>query len=191
MIYLHPGIRVYGLERPDLRTRNWAEATPVWGVGGREHARARRRRCTATWLQPESCALLWISTRKSSRGSSNTRRNMLPGRIAGKTEHYCSFQSCAVALDGVSIVVHVWAGGCTRQDAPPLHGFSQCHSWLQQFAGSLGQDFRLVTYDLRGHDALDNSRMPTCTRNRRLLMTISPWQRSISRSTPANAPTLK
>ena len=37
-----------------------------------------------------------------------------------------------------------------------MHGFSQSHkSWLNQFAGSPGQDFRLVTFDLRGHGDSD------------------------------------
>lgn len=68
-----------------------------------------------------------------------------------------------MAPDGVSIAVQDWgapqAGAqstAPRQDILLLHGFSQCHkAWLHQFAGSLGQDFRLVTYDLRGHGASD------------------------------------
>ena len=64
-----------------------------------------------------------------------------------------------VAPDGVSLAVQDWARpaqGARRQDVLLLHGFSQSHkSWLNQFAGSFGQDFRLVTFDLRGHGESD------------------------------------
>jgi pimeloyl-ACP methyl ester carboxylesterase len=68
-------------------------------------------------------------------------------------------QSRAVAPDGVSVAVQDWAGPDgpgARQDVLLLHGFSQFHkAWLHQIVGSLGKDFRLVTYDLRGHGASD------------------------------------
>ena len=64
-----------------------------------------------------------------------------------------------VTPDGVSVAVQDWAaprdaGG--RPDVVLLHGFSQSHqSWLHQVSGDLAREFRLVTYDLRGHGASD------------------------------------
>jgi pimeloyl-ACP methyl ester carboxylesterase len=53
--------------------------------------------------------------------------------------------------DGVRLRVRV-AGNL---DGPPIvfiHGFCQSHlSWVKQFSGPLGRDFRLVAYDFRGH----------------------------------------
>ena len=136
-----PGVSARAARSPHTEL---GRATPVWGVGGREHARAADDVAQRRGYSP-SRVRCSISTRKSSRGSSNTRRNMLPGRIAGKTEHHRSFESRAVAPDGVSVAVQDWAGPAgpgTRQDVLLLHGFSQCHkAWLQQFAGSLRAGF--------------------------------------------------
>jgi non-heme chloroperoxidase len=62
-----------------------------------------------------------------------------------------------VAPDGVTVAVQDWAvPGARRHDVLLLHGFSQSHqSWLKQVASPLAQEFRLVTYDLRGHGASD------------------------------------
>lgn len=69
-----------------------------------------------------------------------------------------------VAPDGVAVAVQDWAApvtGARKRDVLLLHGFSQSHqSWLHQFAGSLARDFRLVTYDLRGHGASDKPEDP-------------------------------
>lgn len=55
--------------------------------------------------------------------------------------------------DGVEIAVQE-AG---RPDGPEvvlIHGFSQCHlSWAAQISSALADEFRLITYDIRGHGA--------------------------------------
>ena len=63
--------------------------------------------------------------------------------------------------DGVEIAVQEW-GDRAGRPIIFVHGFSQCHlSWSRQYAGGrdaggldtygLARDFRLITYDLRGH----------------------------------------
>jgi len=56
--------------------------------------------------------------------------------------------------DGVTVAVQDWA----HDEAPRkaelllLHGFSQAHeAWVHQLTGPLAAEYRLVTYDLRGH----------------------------------------
>jgi non-heme chloroperoxidase len=60
--------------------------------------------------------------------------------------------------DGLTVAVQDWA----HDDAPRkadvllLHGFSQSHgAWLNQVTSPLAAEYRLVTYDLRGHGASD------------------------------------
>ncbi len=64
-----------------------------------------------------------------------------------------------LAPDGVAVAVQDWGAPATSgraRDVLFLHGFSQSHqSWLHQVAGPLAQQFRLVTYDLRGHGDSD------------------------------------
>lgn len=53
--------------------------------------------------------------------------------------------------DGVSIAAQEW-GHPNGREILFIHGFSQCHlSWSRQYAGRLARNFRMVTYDLRGH----------------------------------------
>ncbi len=60
--------------------------------------------------------------------------------------------------DGVTIAVQDWAqdGKPHKADVLLLHGFSQSHgAWLRQVTSPLASEYRLVTYDLRGHGDSD------------------------------------
>jgi pimeloyl-ACP methyl ester carboxylesterase len=60
--------------------------------------------------------------------------------------------------DGVGLAVQDWAPDAAPREAELLflHGFSQAHgAWLHQVSSTLADDFRLVTYDLRGHGDSD------------------------------------
>lgn len=66
--------------------------------------------------------------------------------------------SRVVTPDGLGIAVQDWAADDAPRTADMvlLHGFSQAHgAWLHQVSSALAQEFRLVTYDLRGHGASD------------------------------------
>ncbi len=56
------------------------------------------------------------------------------------------------SADGVPIAIQEF-GNPRGREILFIHGFNQCHlSWARQFNDpALTQDFRLVTYDLRGH----------------------------------------
>ncbi|MDC3960427.1 alpha/beta fold hydrolase [Polyangium jinanense] len=57
--------------------------------------------------------------------------------------------------DGLSIAVQEW-GNPKGPEVLFIHGLSQSHlSWAPQIESSLAKDFRLVTYDLRGHGVSD------------------------------------
>jgi pimeloyl-ACP methyl ester carboxylesterase len=57
------------------------------------------------------------------------------------------------ADDGIDIAVQE-AGNPAGAEVVLIHGYSQCHlSWMRQIDSSLADEFRLVTYDLRGHGA--------------------------------------
>lgn len=53
--------------------------------------------------------------------------------------------------DGVALSAQEWG----NPSGPPIvfiHGISQCHlSWRKQYEGDLAEQFRLITFDLRGH----------------------------------------
>jgi len=57
--------------------------------------------------------------------------------------------------DGLTISAQEWG----NPDGPEIlfiHGFSQSHlSWMRQVEGDLAKEFRIVTYDLRGHGNSD------------------------------------
>jgi pimeloyl-ACP methyl ester carboxylesterase len=79
----------------------------------------------------------------------------------GRTLRYRA--SRVVTPDGLSVAVQDWAA----DDAPRgadillLHGFSQAHgAWLHQVSSPLTGEFRLATYDLRGHGGSDQPREP-------------------------------
>src|SRR5262249_59331942 len=59
------------------------------------------------------------------------------------------------APDGVSIVAQGW-GNPSGPEILFIHGFMQSHlSWTRQTGSELAREFRMVTYDLRGHGDSD------------------------------------
>jgi non-heme chloroperoxidase len=57
--------------------------------------------------------------------------------------------------DGLSISAQEW-GNPAGPEILFIHGFSQSHlSWMRQVEGDLAKEFRIVTYDLRGHGNSD------------------------------------
>jgi pimeloyl-ACP methyl ester carboxylesterase len=63
--------------------------------------------------------------------------------------------------DGLTIAAQDWAQPTSARDVLLVHGFSQCHlSWLKQVSGPLAAEFRLVTYDCRGHGSSDKPLEP-------------------------------
>ena len=60
------------------------------------------------------------------------------------------------APDGVSIAAQEW-GNPDGTEILLIHGFNQCHlSWVRQVNDpALARDFRMVTFDLRGHGLSD------------------------------------
>ena len=57
--------------------------------------------------------------------------------------------------DGLTISAQEW-GNPTGPEILFIHGFSQSHlSWMRQVEGDLAKEFRIVTYDLRGHGNSD------------------------------------
>jgi pimeloyl-ACP methyl ester carboxylesterase len=73
--------------------------------------------------------------------------------------------------DGVVVAAQDWAAPAdrgVRQDILFLHGYSQDHRcWQHQLAGPLSREFRLVTYDLRGHGDSDKPDDPAYYQNAR------------------------
>jgi non-heme chloroperoxidase len=57
--------------------------------------------------------------------------------------------------DGLAIVAQDW-GNPAGPEILFIHGFSQSHlSWTRQVESDLAKEFRMVTYDLRGHGGSD------------------------------------
>ncbi len=74
----------------------------------------------------------------------------------GRPLHYRAMR--VAAPDGIVVSVQDWAPDSAprKADILLLHGFSQSHEvWLNQVTSSLAAEFRLVTYDLRGHGSSD------------------------------------
>ena len=64
------------------------------------------------------------------------------------------------APDGVTIEAQEW-GNPAGSEILFIHGFSQASmSWQRQVEGDLAKEFRLVTYDLRGHGNSDKPLEP-------------------------------
>jgi non-heme chloroperoxidase len=75
-------------------------------------------------------------------------------RALGREAHYRSFR--VSTPDGVSLAAQDWRQGTSGRDVLLIHGFSQSHlSWLKQVSGPLAAEFRLVSYDIRGHGGSD------------------------------------
>jgi non-heme chloroperoxidase len=75
-------------------------------------------------------------------------------RALGREAHYRSFR--VSTPDGVSLAAQDWRQGTSGRDVLLIHGFSQSHlSWLKQVSGPLAAEFRLVSYDVRGHGGSD------------------------------------
>jgi len=59
------------------------------------------------------------------------------------------------APDGVTIAAQEW-GNPSGPEILFIHGFSQASlSWQRQVESDLAKEFRMVTYDLRGHGSSD------------------------------------
>jgi non-heme chloroperoxidase len=57
--------------------------------------------------------------------------------------------------DGLTISAQEW-GNPQGPEILLIHGFSQSHmSWMRQVDGDLAKEFRIITYDLRGHGNSD------------------------------------
>ena len=53
--------------------------------------------------------------------------------------------------DGLTISAQEW-GNPQGPEILLIHGFSQSHmSWMRQVNSDLAKEFRIITYDLRGH----------------------------------------
>jgi non-heme chloroperoxidase len=64
------------------------------------------------------------------------------------------------APDGVTIAAQEW-GNPAGPEILFIHGFSQASlSWQRQVEGDLAKEFRMVTYDLRGHGNSDKPLEP-------------------------------
>jgi len=80
-------------------------------------------------------------------------------RALGREAHHRSFRVCTP--DGVSVAAQDWRQGSSGRDVLLMHGFSQSHlSWLKQVSGPLAAEFRLVSYDIRGHGGSDKPLAP-------------------------------
>jgi non-heme chloroperoxidase len=67
--------------------------------------------------------------------------------------------------DGLTISAQEW-GNPAGPEILFIHGFSQSHlSWMRQVEGDLAKEFRIVTYDLRGHGNSDKPLDPASYRN--------------------------
>ena len=79
---------------------------------------------------------------------------MATGAPAAAQEH--EYKPIAVKTpDGLAIVAQEW-GNPAGPEILFIHGFSQSYlSWTRQVEGDLAKEFRMVTYDLRGHGGSD------------------------------------
>ena len=80
-------------------------------------------------------------------------------RALGREAQYRKLRVCTP--DGVSLAAQDWRQGTSGRDVLLIHGFSQSHlSWLKQVSGPLASEFRLVSYDIRGHGGSDKPLEP-------------------------------
>lgn len=63
--------------------------------------------------------------------------------------------------DGLIIAAQDWRQKSSGRDILLIHGYSQSHlAWLKQVSGPLAAEYRLVTYDVRGHGESDKPLEP-------------------------------
>jgi pimeloyl-ACP methyl ester carboxylesterase len=63
--------------------------------------------------------------------------------------------------DGLTIAAQDWRQKSSGRDVLLIHGFSQSHlAWLKQVSGPLASEYRLMTYDIRGHGESDKPLEP-------------------------------
>ena len=70
--------------------------------------------------------------------------------------------------DGLTISAQEW-GNPNGPEILLIHGFGQSHlSWMRQVDSDLAREFRIITYDLRGHGYSDkpSTRRPIMTTRR-------------------------
>lgn len=80
-------------------------------------------------------------------------------RALGRESFYRPFS--VRTSDGLTLAGQDWRRASSHRDVLLIHGFSQSHlSWLKQVSGPLVRDFRLVTYDIRGHGGSDKPLAP-------------------------------
>lgn len=81
--------------------------------------------------------------------------------VAGFVEAQAPVKTSTVTTpDGVKIAVQEW-GNAQGPEILFIHGFSQSHlSWLRQVRSDLAREFRMVTYDTRGHGYSDKPATP-------------------------------
>jgi non-heme chloroperoxidase len=70
------------------------------------------------------------------------------------------------SADGVTLAVQEW-GNPSGPEILFIHGFSQSNlSWSRQVKSDLAKEFRIVTFDLRGHGNSDKPLVPEAYRER-------------------------
>jgi len=90
--------------------------------------------------------------------------NTIEATCLGRTLRYRALQ--VETPDGVTLAAQDWGRGGRRRDVLLIHGFSQSHlAWLNQVSGPLADEFRLVTYDNRGHGLSDKPAGPEAYRD--------------------------
>jgi non-heme chloroperoxidase len=88
-------------------------------------------------------------------------------RALGREAQYRSFK--VRTPDGLLLAAQDWRRPTCGRDVLLIHGYSQSHlSWLKQVSGPLASEFRLVSYDIRGHGESDKPREPHYYREPRL-----------------------
>ncbi len=78
------------------------------------------------------------------------------------------------APDGVRLATYEW-GNSAGPELVLVHGFAQCHlCFAPQIASDLARDFRLISYDLRGHGGSDKPSDPRAYQGREV------WARDLA-----------
>ncbi len=68
------------------------------------------------------------------------------------------------SADGVTLAAQEW-GNPSGPEIVFIHGFNQSHlSWARQVKSDLAKEFRLITFDLRGHGNSDKPLVPEAYR---------------------------